>query len=189
MRLYSNTVYGVVNAIDEIFNQDRYADRVIEKTLRSNPKWGARDRAFIAESVYEMVRWWRLINTISPSDDLFHLFATYWLMQGHELPPWKEFQGSSTADMKFRYNAITDRAVLQSIPDWLDAMGAKLLGEKWPMELDSLNRQAEVVLRVNTLKTSREDLMKRLQEEGIETYAPKGYKDALVLSRRQNVFR
>src|SRR5690606_3299179 len=112
-----------------------------------------------------------------------------WLMQGHELPPWKEFQGISTADMKFRYNAITDRAVLQSIPDWLDAMGAKLLGEKWPMELDSLNRQAEVVLRVNTLKTSREDLMKRLQEEGIETYAPKGYKDALVLSRRQNVFR
>ena len=76
MKLHSNTVYGVVNAIDEIFNRDRYADKVIENVLRSNPKWGARDRAFIAESVYEMVRWWRLIYTISPSDDLFHLFGT-----------------------------------------------------------------------------------------------------------------
>src|SRR5690606_23894922 len=107
MRLYSNTVYGVVNAIDEIFNQDRYADKVIEKTLRSNPKWGAREPAFIAESIYAMVRWSRLINTISLSDVLFHLFATCWLMQGHELPPGKELQGFSTADMKFRYNAIT----------------------------------------------------------------------------------
>ena len=52
MRLHSNTFYGVINAIDEIFNRDRYADKVIEKVLRSNPKWGARDRAFIAESVY-----------------------------------------------------------------------------------------------------------------------------------------
>src|SRR5690606_8063617 len=189
MKLHSNTVYGVVNAIDEIFNRDRYADKVIENVLRSKPKWGAGDRAFIAESVYEMVRWWRLINTISPSDDLFHLFATYWLMQGHELPPWKEFQGISTADIKFRYNAITDRAVLQSIPDWLDEMGASLLGEKWEPELDSLNQQAEVVLRVNTLKTTREDLMNKLREEGIESYAPQGYRDALVLNKRQNVFR
>ncbi|MEX2591413.1 MAG: RsmB/NOP family class I SAM-dependent RNA methyltransferase [Anditalea sp.] len=189
MRLHSNTVYGVVNSIEEIFNRERYADKVIEKTLKSNPKWGARDRAFIAESVYEMVRWWRLINEISPSDDLFHLFGTYWLMQGHELPPWREFQGINAADIKSRYTSITDRAILQSIPDWLDEMGETLLGEKWEAELDTLNEQAKVVIRVNSLKIFREDLMKRLNDEGIETYAPKGYKDALVLTKRQNMFR
>lgn len=31
--------------------------------------------------------------------------------------------------------------------------------------------------------------MNRFNEEGIETYAPKGYKDALVLAKRQNLFR
>ncbi len=189
MRLHSNTVYAVTNAIDEIFNQERYADKVIEKTLRSNPKWGARDRAFIAESVYEMVRWWRLIHEISPSDDLFHLFGTYWLMQGNELPDWREFRGIDPEEIKSRYHAINDRATLQSIPDWLDDLGERLLGKKWDAELDTLNQQASVIIRVNTLKISKEDLMKRLAEEGIETFAPKGYKDALVLAKRQNMFR
>ena len=189
MRLHSNTVYAVTHAIDEIFNQERYADKVIEKTLRSNPKWGARDRAFIAESVYEMVRWWRRIHVISPSDDLFHLFGTYWLMQGNELPDWREFRGIDPVEIKSRYHSINDRATLQSIPDWLDDLGERLLGEKWDAELDTLNQQANVIIRVNTLKITKEDLMKRLEEEGIETYAPKGYKDALVLAKRQNMFR
>ncbi|WP_130274371.1 RsmB/NOP family class I SAM-dependent RNA methyltransferase [Cecembia calidifontis] len=190
MKLFPNTVKGVVQAIDEIFNHNRYADKVIEKVLKSNPKWGARDRGFVAESVYEMVRWWRLINEVSPSKDLYHLFGTYWLLQGNALPDWKEFQGLDPKKIKEKYEEIKDkRAIKQSIPDWLDQMGSELLGEKWDKEIDTLNQQAAVVLRVNTLKISREGLMKRLAEDGIETYAPKGYKDALVLAKRQNIFK
>jgi 16S rRNA (cytosine967-C5)-methyltransferase len=40
MKLFTNTVYAVVQAIDEIFNDNRYADKVIERTLKSNPKVG-----------------------------------------------------------------------------------------------------------------------------------------------------
>ncbi|MBS9524371.1 RsmB/NOP family class I SAM-dependent RNA methyltransferase [Litoribacter alkaliphilus] len=189
MKLHSNTVYGVVNALDEIFFNNKYADKVIEKTLKSNPKWGARDRGFIAESVYEMVRWWRLINEVSPSDDIFHLFATYWLMQGNTLPPWREFEGVDDSRIKYNYDTIRERAILQSIPDWMDEMGENLLGDKWDEELDTLNQQAQVVIRANSLKTTKEDLMNRLGEDGVETYAPKGYRDALVLAKRQNIFR
>ncbi|GGZ18753.1 RNA methyltransferase [Echinicola pacifica] len=189
MKLYANTVRGVVNAIDEIFNQQQYADKVIERTLKSNKKWGARDRGFIAESVYEMVRWWRLINEVSPSDDPYHLFATYWVMQGNALPPWEEFQNIHVDRVKSRYEALDSRAILQSIPDWMDEMGSELLGDQWEEEINALNEQAEVVLRVNTLKTSREALMNRLQEDGVDTYAPRGYRDALVLGKRQNIFR
>ncbi|GAB4107857.1 class I SAM-dependent methyltransferase [Echinicola sediminis] len=189
MRLHSNTVYGVVNAIDEIFNHQQYADKVIERTLKSNPKWGSRDRGFIAESTYEMVRWWRLIKEVSPTDDLFHLFGTYWLMQGNELPPWREFEGIDAAVIKQRYTAIHSRAILQSIPDWMDSMGEELLGAKWDKEIDALNEQAQVVIRANSLKISREDLMNRLKEDNVETFAPKGYKDALVLAKRQNIFK
>ncbi|MDN3668902.1 class I SAM-dependent methyltransferase [Echinicola jeungdonensis] len=189
MRLHSNTVYGVVHAIEEIFNEKQFADKVIERTLKSNPKWGSRDRGFIAESVYEMVRWWRLIKEISPSEDIFHLFGTYWLMQGNELPPWREFKGIDPEAIKRNYEKTYDRATLQSIPDWLDEMGSELLGKKWDKEIDTLNEQAQVVIRANTLKTTREDLMNRLKEDEIETFAPKGYKDALVLAKRQNIFR
>jgi 16S rRNA (cytosine967-C5)-methyltransferase len=189
MKLFTNTVYAVVHAIDEIFNQNRYADKVIEKTLKSNPKWGARDRGFIAESVYDMVRWWRLINFLSPSKDNYQLFGTYWLLQGRTLPDWKEFKGLDSDTIHRKYERLNNRAVIQSIPDWLDEMGAELLGDKWEEEINTLNQQAEVVLRVNTLKITREQLMNRLAGEEIESYAPKGYKDALVLAKRQNVFK
>ncbi|WP_040400371.1 RsmB/NOP family class I SAM-dependent RNA methyltransferase [Cecembia lonarensis] len=190
MKLFPNTVRGVVQAIDEIFNQNRYADKVIEKTLKSNPKWGARDRAFVAETIYEMVRWWRLINEVSPSKDLYHLFGTYWLLQGNKLPDWREFNGLDAYKIKTKYEKVKDiRALKQSIPDWLDQMGAALLGDKWDEEIDTLNQQASVVIRVNTLKISREELMNRLAQDGIETYSPKGYKDALVLAKRQNIFK
>jgi 16S rRNA (cytosine967-C5)-methyltransferase len=190
MKLFPNTVKGVIYAIDEIFNQNRYADKVIEKTLKSNSKWGSRDRAFVAESVYEMVRWWRLVNEVSPTKDLYHLFGTYWVLQGKGLPDWQEFEALDPQKIKEKYETvISNRAIKQSIPDWLDEMGASLLGEKWDKEIDILNQKAEVVLRVNTLKISREQLAKRLAEEGIGTYAPKGYKDALVLGRRQNIFK
>lgn len=189
MKLFPNLVRAVVAALDEIFYQDRYADKVIERILKSNPKWGARDRGFIAETVYEMVRWKRLIETLSPSKDLYHLFGTYWLVQGNQLPAWEEFKGIEPNKIKEAYAKVESRAVKQSIPDWLDELGASLLGDQWDAEIDTLNQQAEVVLRVNNLKISREQLMKRLKEDGIETYAPKGYKDALVLAKRQNVFR
>lgn len=190
MKLFPNTVKGVIYSIDEIFNQNRYADKVIEKTFKANPKWGARDRGFVAETIYEMVRWWRLINEVSPSKDLYHLFGTYWILQGKGLPDWQEFKNLNPQKIKARYEELLDnRALRQSIPDWLDDMGSSLLGEKWDREIDTLNQQAEVVIRVNTLKITREQLAKRLSDDGIETYAPKGYKDALVLARRQNIYK
>jgi 16S rRNA (cytosine967-C5)-methyltransferase len=63
--LYRNLTESVVNALDLIYNQRFYADKVVEKTLKSDKRWGARDRRFVAESIYECVRWKRLYNEIS----------------------------------------------------------------------------------------------------------------------------
>lgn len=189
MKLHNNTIRGVHSALKAIFEEGQYADKVIERTLKSNPKWGARDRSFIAETTYEMVRWWRLINYLSPSESYWDLFGTYWLMQGHSLPPWEEFAGIDPDKIQVKYESLEDPAVLESIPDWLQKIGKKELGEKWDAEIHSLNEEAEVVLRVNTLKTTRERLKNRLAEDGIRTYIVKGYPDALILEERQNVFR
>uniref|UniRef100_UPI0040481EF9 RsmB/NOP family class I SAM-dependent RNA methyltransferase n=1 Tax=Algoriphagus sp. TaxID=1872435 RepID=UPI0040481EF9 len=189
MKLHNNTIRGVHQALEAIFEEGHYADKVIERTLKSNPKWGAKDRSFIAETTYEMVRWWRLVNFLSPSKDPWDLFGTYWLMQGQELPEWDEFARLQPEKIKSKYESITDPGLLESIPDWLQTLGSKELGEKWEAEIHALNEEAEVVLRVNTLKTTRERLKNLLQADGIGTYLVKGYPDALVLEARQNVFR
>lgn len=189
MKLHNNTIRGVHTALAAIFEEGQYADKVIERTLKSNPKWGARDRSFIAETTYEMVRWWRLINYLSPSNNPYDLFGTYWLMQGHSLPPWEEFEKIQPEKLKGKYEKLEDPALIESIPDWLEELGQKELGEKWEAEIHSLNQEADVVLRVNTLKTTRERLRNMLAESNISTHIIKGYKDALILDERQNVFR
>jgi 16S rRNA (cytosine967-C5)-methyltransferase len=189
MKLHNNTIRGVHQALEAIFEQGQYADKVIERTLKSNPKWGAKDRSFIAETTYEMVRWWRLVNYLSPSKDYWDLFGTYWLMQGHELPEWDEFARLQPEKIKSKYESITDPGLLESIPEWLQTLGSKELGDKWEAEIHALNEEAEVVLRVNTLKTTRERLKNLLEADGIRSYLVKGYPDALVLEERQNVFR
>ncbi len=189
MKLHNNTIRGVHTALEAIFEQGQYADKVIERTLKSNPKWGAKDRSFIAETTYEMVRWWRLVNFLSPSKDYWDLFGTYWLMQGNELPPWDEFARLQPEKIKSKYDSISDPGLLESIPEWLQTLGSQELGEKWEAEIHALNEEAEVVLRVNTLKTTRERLKNLLEADGIRSYLVKGYPDALVLEARQNVFR
>ena len=81
------------------------------------------------------------------------------------------------------------RKIKESIPDWLDELGALELGKTWGQELTALNKQAPVVLRTNTLRTSRQKLEKILAENEIETKIDPNYKDALVLAERKNVFR
>jgi 16S rRNA (cytosine967-C5)-methyltransferase len=189
MKLHNNTIRGVHQALEAIFELGQYADKVIERTLKSNPKWGAKDRSFIAETTYEMVRWWRLVNFLSPSKDPWDLFGTYWLMQGNDLPEWDEFARLQPEKIKSKYESISDPGLLESIPEWLQILGSKELGDKWEAEIHALNEEAEVVLRVNTLKTTRERLKNLLEADGIRSYLVKGYPDALVLEARQNVFR
>jgi 16S rRNA (cytosine967-C5)-methyltransferase len=189
MKLHNNTIRGVHTALQAIFEEGQYADKVIERTLKSNPKWGARDRSFIAETTYEMVRWWRLINFLSPSKDYYDLFGTYWLMQGHSLPPWEEFARINPDKLQDKYEKLDDPAKLESVPDWLYELGKKELGGAWENEIHALNQEAQVVLRVNTLKITRERLKNRLAEDNIATHIIKGYPDALILDERTNVFR
>ena len=49
----------LVELVERVFNEDRYANKELEKLFRTNRKLGARDRHFLAENIYELVRWWR----------------------------------------------------------------------------------------------------------------------------------
>lgn len=59
-KLHPLLVRAVAQALHTIFKENRHADKVIEQTLKQNPKAGSRDRAFIAETTYDVVRYYRL---------------------------------------------------------------------------------------------------------------------------------
>jgi 16S rRNA (cytosine967-C5)-methyltransferase len=64
MRIHRPLADAVVGTLQEIFLNKRQADRAIEYVLKSNRKWGSRDRGFIAENTYEIVRWWRMLHFV-----------------------------------------------------------------------------------------------------------------------------
>jgi len=191
MKIYRNLSAAVVEGLHEIFVNKKYADKVIEKILKSNPKWGARDRRFIAETTYDIVRWYRLFKEISEAEeeDFWKLLGVWCLWNNTEFPDWDEFEGLNRKKIEAGYDqAQSTRKIRESIPDWLDELGEKELGSAWDTELTALNEEAKVVLRVNTLKVDRKSLQKQLEEEEISTEAPTQFPDALILEQRQNIF-
>src|SRR5690606_6354479 len=92
--------------------------------------------------------------------------------------------------IKGRFDELSKiRKYRESIPDWMDELGVQELGEEiWTKELTAQNQQAQVVLRVNTLKTTRQKLRAQLMDLDIETYFDDNYPDALILKERANVF-
>jgi 16S rRNA (cytosine967-C5)-methyltransferase len=192
VKLHRSTTEAVVQALDLIFIHNKYADKVIEKILKQNPKWGARDRRFIAETTYDIVRWYRWLTEISQAtpNDFWKLIAAYFRLRGVLLPDWNEFNALNETGLFERRKQLEHvRKIKQSIPDWLDDLGSAELGERWDIELESLNKEAKVVLRVNSLKTTKENLQQILHDENVETETLAGFDDALILKDRQNVFR
>lgn len=204
MRIHRNLAEAVIFSLSQVFLEDKYADKVIEKVLQSNPKWGARDRGFIAENTYEIVRWWRWLLFLIGKEEvslkqetdlsvqtamLWKVFGAWLLTQETQLPDWKEFSGLHQRSIFDRIEESKKiRKVFYSIPDWLDQMGEQELGTKWDKEINALNQPASVILRANTLKTTTQRLKNLLNKDEIETLDVPNVPTALVLRKRMNIF-
>lgn len=195
-RLHKNLVGAVIEALETSFGKGYYADKVIERILKTNPKWGARDRGFIAESTYEIVRWWRFLWEVYGKEptlkrkELYRLFGIWWEMQGYELPDWPQFGAVSGLNIQERVAELPeDTGIQQSFPEWLNTLAAEELGEEWPRVAEALNLQAEVILRTNTLKTTRDELRRKLEEERVATTPIQLNNIGLKLDTRKNTFR
>ena len=196
MRLHRNLVFTVIDSLLAIFNDGEYADKAVSKALKKDKRWGSNDRKFVAETIYEIVRWRRLYAEIAEvkepydRDNIWRIFAVWATLRGITLPDWKYFENTPSRKIRGRFDELSKvRVFKESIPDWIDELGIKELGlETWEKELSAQNKQAEVILRINTLKTTRDVVHSILMDLNIETHAVEGYDDALVLNERANVF-
>ncbi|HEY8936545.1 MAG TPA: RsmB/NOP family class I SAM-dependent RNA methyltransferase [Cyclobacteriaceae bacterium] len=193
MKLYRNTSAPIVAALKKILSEGSYADKVIEKTLKINPKWPQYDKRFIAETIYDIIRNYRFYKEISGAkgDDFWGLFGAWCVVNKYELPRWDEFQNVKPKAIEARREEIkSNRRIMQSIPNWLDEIGERELGaDRWEKEMLALNEVADIVLRANTLKITRDDLKALLSEQGIKTETSPDFPDALLLEKWYNVFK
>ncbi|ABQ07780.1 RsmB/NOP family class I SAM-dependent RNA methyltransferase [Flavobacterium johnsoniae] len=196
MRLHRNLVYTTIDSLNAIFNEGEYADKVVARALKKDKRWGSSDRKFVAETIYEIVRWKRLYAEIAEvkepydRDNLWRMFAVWAVLRGYPIPDWRQLEGTPERKIKGRFDELSKvRALKESIPDWMDELGVKELGEKiWSKEITAQNQPAKVILRTNTLKGTKESLRNTLMDLNIETEYLKDQPEALVLKERANVF-
>ena len=202
MKIHFHVIAAIVSAMQDIFLDSRYADRVIEFYFKRHPKWGSRDRRLFAETVYDLVRWWRwnwhlaglpdkscLIPAEITPQRVWHVWAAYWVDKGEFLPPFPEVATFNPSNVAPLHNAKVTPAVRASVPDWLYDLGQQEFGARWPAILDILNQPADVFLRANELKCTTADLKKRLAAEDIPANQITGLLGGLRLTERKNVFQ
>ena len=189
LKLHKILVQGVVDTLFEIFINKVYADNAIQILFKSNRKWGARDRSFVAETVYDSTRYYRKICVeigFKPQtyEEWWIFVATFLHSKNYTLPTWPEFEYFQKTPKTFNH---TSRVVIESIPDWIDEKGLRSLGEElWPTTLSKLNEKAKMYIRRNPIKASVQLLEETLEKDSIEF---EKVSDEIYILQRPNIFK
>lgn len=104
MRVHRPVALQVLQSLDAVFSEGASPDKALERLFKRNRQLGARDRKFIAESTYDIIRNWRKLNwvfdeEVSPigverDEQVFWNVLAAWLVE-HDtpsLPEWDEFR-------------------------------------------------------------------------------------------------
>lgn len=159
---------------------ERPADTVLAEFFRQNRRLGSHDRQFIGDTVFNILRHKRLLETIVPQPDSRRLvLASLSKFQGIELDA---FEASDRTWLNEVIHASTSHlppAVRASLPDWLWQNLESQFGAQRALRLaSSLLQPAPLDLRVNTLLATRNDVVDALIRDGITArttrYSPLG---------------
>ncbi len=179
-------------ALDLVLDFKRPADAVLSAFFRENKKLGARDRGFVAEAVFGVLRRYRYLSYVVPAANPRTLVIA-WLIK---------IQGMSGAALeKFARPELVDHirsarpdglplAVAAELPDWVVEKLQQTMSDADILALGrALQQPAPLDVRVNTQKADRNAVLARLQAEGMAVeatpYSPWGvrFKDHPAINR------
>lgn len=184
-----------IHVLAGVLSFERPADAVLSYFFRHHHEVGGRDREFIAETIYAILRRKRLLDHIAPSASARKIvLAAMVKLQGmnlRELEPL--LKGEEAEWLKAVKAAPTDDltpAEQADLPDWLWERLAAEQGEEQALALGrALQQSAPLDLRVNTVLASRDEVLNTFKGEGIEAvatpYSPFGVrlKEKIALNR------
>ena len=166
----------VQRVLGEILQWTYPADATLSHWLRAHPALGARDRAEVAEAVYDVLRHLRRYRQLSESGSgpaarrlaILGLAAT---LGARALQDGLDAAEGEWLDRVGHIDPATlPRAVRASMPDWLDE---RLGGLDDPDALmAALNRPAALDLRVNPLKAERDAALAALRDGPAARFDP-----------------
>jgi 16S rRNA (cytosine967-C5)-methyltransferase len=180
------------------------ADRFIRDWFRARRYAGSKDRAAVAEQVYDVLRHrasyaWRMqseapralaiASVLAGEGDVDALFGG----AGYGPQPLSEAERATIAAPP--PGEMPEHARYE-FPEFLAPELARGLGASFAANMEAMQARAAVDLRVNTLKATRDEVLKRLWEDGIDahptSYAPYGIRiatqDGLAILRRHPIF-
>jgi 16S rRNA (cytosine967-C5)-methyltransferase len=152
------------------------ADAKLGEFFRNNRELGTKERAFVAESVYGVLRRLRYLSTVTANaeddpDDARKLILAYLLrVQGmsiRELEPMLNEQQKEWALMiKAKPTDNLPLAVQADVRDWLWDKLVDQYGEAEALTIArSMHEQATLDLRVNTIKGDRDEVLAKFLAE------------------------
>ena len=163
-----------VAVLNELLRFEHPADAIVSRYFRDHRELGHADRAFVAESVFAVLRRGRSLearcagNLSDRNLLLVALAVTRGWSQRELAPVLKSSEEAWLAAAKAMPDSEFPPAVRCDLPDWLySALEAQFGAEEVYKLAQALNQPAPLDLRVNTIKTTREALLERLAADGI----------------------
>ena len=170
-------------ALADVLTTSGPADAKLGAFFRGHRELGTKDRAFIAESIYGVLRRKRWLAYLSDGEDPRKLLVA-WLVrvQGNSLRDLDEVlnkqQKEWAQEIKAKSTDGLSLAEQVDLPDWLYERLLASHGERLPELVRALNRPAPLDLRVNPLSAEREAILAQLATEGLAAeatpYSPLG---------------
>ena len=171
-------------ALADVLGGNGPADSILSWFFRQNRALGNKDRAFIAESVYGVLRRRSFLAYLAGGEDPRKLLLAWLLrVQGMSLRDLDEDlnkqQKEWAQEIKSMRADAMSLAMQADVPEWLwDKMAAQY-GEAEALTIArSMHLPASLDLRVNTVKATRDDVIAKFASEKTEVeatpYSPLG---------------
>jgi len=162
------------DALRIILRFEHPADALLSAFFREHRQLGQRDRAAVAELAFAVLRHLRVLETLAGGrKPRLLLLTALTVLEGHsarQLAPLLERDEAAwLSRVRAADVAALPLAVQVSLPDWIwTRLGAGRNYDEALALARALLRAAPLDLRVNTLLASREEVLARLHEDGLE---------------------
>ncbi|MGZ5231694.1 MAG: RsmB/NOP family class I SAM-dependent RNA methyltransferase [Burkholderiales bacterium] len=174
MNIHRKLLDAATQALGIALKFEQPADAVLSQYFRQHHALGQRDRAFIAEAVFGVLRHKLVLEQLT-EDGNARLLVLGWIARFSSLkladvsPALKSAEAETVDQLKGISLDALPVAVRAELPDWVYERLIANMSEAEILELGrALQEPAPLDLRVNTLQSDRPRVLRALAERGIE---------------------
>lgn len=204
---YKAHVQESIILLEKILETKAPADRIISFHFKQNRFIGSKDKASISSIVYDVLRNKSFLEFYLGAFSIEYTPRQYVIAYLRIIKKLSKkeineiFDGSKYAPKRLTeklYNFIKevhnlDTSSIKSFqkcnyPEWIESYLARSFGDKIEENMQAFNSQADLTIRANALKISREELQKELKNENIKTEFTKFSPYGLKVIGKANLF-